>query len=62
MVLNSNVVPRVAHASAHLCQFIACNPERLSSDVVLRLLFCLPFQRLFRSLSSYLAYRHPHSD
>nr|KYP69430.1 hypothetical protein KK1_008620 [Cajanus cajan] len=59
MVLNSNVVARVAHASAHLCQFIACNPQRLSSDVVLRILFCLPFQHLFRSLSSYL--RH-HSD
>ncbi|KOM38537.1 hypothetical protein LR48_Vigan03g191900 [Vigna angularis] len=62
MVLNSNVVARVAHASAHLFQFIACNPERLSSDVVLHLLFCLPFHYLFRSLFSYLGYRHPHSD
>ncbi|WJX83091.1 hypothetical protein P8452_65778 [Trifolium repens] len=54
MVLNSGVVMRVAHVSARLCQYIACNPERLSSDAVLGLIFCLPFQRFIFSLSSYL--------
>ncbi|RHN47467.1 hypothetical protein MtrunA17_Chr7g0253341 [Medicago truncatula] len=56
MVLNSGVVMRVAHVSARLCQYIACNPEMLSSDAVLGLIFCLPFQRFFFSLSSYLGY------
>ncbi|KAK2362140.1 hypothetical protein QL285_087229 [Trifolium repens] len=62
MVLNSGVVMRVAHVSARLCQYIACNPERLSSDAVLGLIFCLPFQRFIFSLSSYLGYSTPHSD
>lgn len=62
MVLNSGVVMRVAHVSARLCQYIACNPEILRSDAVLGLIFCLPFQRLFFSLSSYLGYRIPHSN
>lgn len=62
MVLNSGVVMRVAHVSARLCQYIACNPEILRSDAVLGLIFCLPLQRLFFSLSSYLGYRTPHSD
>ncbi|KAK6941996.1 hypothetical protein RJ641_027373 [Dillenia turbinata] len=32
MVMNGPVVLRVAHVSADLCQYIACNPERLRSD------------------------------
>ncbi|OIW03300.1 hypothetical protein TanjilG_09947 [Lupinus angustifolius] len=71
MVLNSGVVVRVAHVSANLFQYIACNPEILQSDVVLQLLFCLPlqpFQRLALSLWSYLGYNYddvnhrPHSE
>ncbi|KAL1314386.1 hypothetical protein HN51_041187 [Arachis hypogaea] len=65
MVLNSGVVMSVAHVSANICQYIACNPERLTSDVVLDLLFCLPlqpFRRLALSLSTYLGYHTPHSD
>ncbi|KAI4330593.1 hypothetical protein MLD38_028868 [Melastoma candidum] len=48
MVMNASTVERVAHASATLCQFIACNPERFSSDRVLYLIFCFPFQNLRR--------------
>nr|XP_009797310.1 PREDICTED: uncharacterized protein LOC104243757 [Nicotiana sylvestris] len=48
MVFNSPVVVSVANLSADFCQFIACNPERLSSDQVLYLLFCYPFQQLHR--------------
>ncbi|KAM7251624.1 hypothetical protein ACFE04_023507 [Oxalis oulophora] len=32
MVLNSSMVVKVAKVSAELCQYIACNPERLSSE------------------------------
>ncbi|OAY44374.1 hypothetical protein MANES_08G144511v8 [Manihot esculenta] len=59
MVLNSNLVVTIANVSANLCQYIACNPERLSSDQVLNLLFCFPLQRLGRlalSLWTYLCY------
>ncbi|KAK4749841.1 hypothetical protein SAY87_027290 [Trapa incisa] len=48
MVLRCGVAVAVAHLSANLCQYIACNPERFSSDEVLRLIFCLPFQNLSR--------------
>ncbi|KAG2686345.1 hypothetical protein I3760_09G001900 [Carya illinoinensis] len=48
MVLNSHVAAWVANVSADLCQYIACNPERLSSDRVLHILFCVPFQYLHR--------------
>ncbi|KNA16530.1 hypothetical protein SOVF_088180 [Spinacia oleracea] len=48
MVLNSQVVVAVANASASVCQYIACNPEHLSSDQVLHLLFCFPFQQIRR--------------
>ncbi|XVE56982.1 hypothetical protein DITRI_Ditri04bG0055000 [Diplodiscus trichospermus] len=63
MVLNSSVVLTVANVSANVCQYIACNPERLSSDQVLHLLFCLPFHRLRRfadSLWLYLCFNPPH--
>ncbi|KAJ0810742.1 hypothetical protein HanPI659440_Chr01g0030411 [Helianthus annuus] len=50
MVMNSPLVVTVANISADLCQYIACNPERLSSDQVLHLLFCFPFQQ-FRRLA-----------
>ncbi|OWM78816.1 hypothetical protein CDL15_Pgr002987 [Punica granatum] len=46
MVLSAAVVAAVADVSANLCQYIACNPERFSSDQVLRLLFCFPFQHV----------------
>ncbi|KAI3471494.1 hypothetical protein Pfo_028144 [Paulownia fortunei] len=48
MVFNSPLVVRVAKVSANACQYIACNPERLSTDQVLQLLFCFPFQQLRR--------------
>lgn len=48
MVFNSPVIVGVAKVSANACQYIACNPERLSGDEVLRLLFCFPFQQLRR--------------
>ncbi|KAI9120442.1 hypothetical protein K1719_007475 [Acacia pycnantha] len=56
MVLNSGAAVRVAQVSANLCQYISCNPERFSSDTVLRLLFCLPFRRLALSLSTCLGF------
>ncbi|KAJ9179905.1 hypothetical protein P3X46_008217 [Hevea brasiliensis] len=59
MVLNSNLVATIANISANLCQYIACNPERLSSDQVLNLLFCFPLHHLGRlasSLWTYLCY------
>ncbi|KAM1305847.1 hypothetical protein ACFX2H_008310 [Malus domestica] len=54
MVLNSHVVVRVANISANLCQYIACNPERLSSHQVLHLLFCFPLHHLRRRLVAFL--------
>ncbi|KAL9379326.1 hypothetical protein Peur_027808 [Populus x canadensis] len=63
MVLNSSLMVTIANVSANLCQYIACNPERLSSDQVLHLLFCLPlhhFGRLALSFWTYLYY-HPTS-
>ncbi|CAB4316224.1 unnamed protein product [Prunus armeniaca] len=54
MVLNSNVVVRVANISANICQYIACNPERLSSHQVLHLLFCFPFHQLRRRLVAFI--------
>lgn len=50
MVLNSPLVLWVANISADLCQYVACNPERFSSDHVLYLIFCFPF-RHFRLIS-----------
>ncbi|GJZ38260.1 hypothetical protein Tco_0584451 [Tanacetum coccineum] len=48
MVMNSPLVVAVANISADICQYIACNPERLSSEHVLHLLFCFPFQQFRR--------------
>ncbi|KAF5725720.1 hypothetical protein HS088_TW23G00447 [Tripterygium wilfordii] len=48
MVLNGSVVVMVADISANLCQYLACNPERIRSDRVLYLLFCFPFQQFHR--------------
>ncbi|OIT34710.1 hypothetical protein A4A49_14008 [Nicotiana attenuata] len=48
MVFNSPIIVGVANISADLCQYIACNPERLSSDEVLYLLFCFPCQQFRR--------------
>ncbi|WRX16852.1 hypothetical protein QQP08_009339 [Theobroma cacao] len=45
MVLNSSVVVTVANVSANVCQYIACNPERLSSDQRRR---CLSLRLKFR--------------
>ncbi|OAY41936.1 hypothetical protein MANES_09G141000v8 [Manihot esculenta] len=59
MVLNSNLVVSIANVSANLCQYIACNPERLRSHEVLNLLFCFPLHHLGRlalSLWTYLCY------
>ncbi|KAK8604499.1 hypothetical protein V6N13_099439 [Hibiscus sabdariffa] len=68
MVLNSSAVVAIANLSANLCQYIACNPERLSSDQVLYLIFYLPCRhigRLADSLWLYLCFNppgHPLSD
>ncbi|KAJ8637939.1 hypothetical protein MRB53_012206 [Persea americana] len=48
MVFSSVLVATVATVSADLCQYIACNPQRLSSEEVLDLICCLPLQQLRR--------------
>ncbi|KAF6139278.1 hypothetical protein GIB67_021488 [Kingdonia uniflora] len=48
MVFNSVVVSTVANLSANICQYIACNPERLSNQQVLDLVCCFPLQQLGR--------------
>ncbi|CAL9086123.1 unnamed protein product [Musa textilis] len=48
MVFNAGWVTAVARASAEACQYVACNPERLSSEEVLDLLCCLPLRHLRR--------------
>ncbi|KAL1550071.1 hypothetical protein AAHA92_18085 [Salvia divinorum] len=48
MVFNSPAIVAVAKLSANACQYVACNPERLSADQVLNLLFCFPFRHLRR--------------
>ncbi|CAN4118638.1 unnamed protein product [Withania somnifera] len=49
MVFNSLLVVDVANLSADFWQFIDCsNTERLSSDQVLYLLLCFPFQQIRR--------------
>ncbi|KAF3442219.1 hypothetical protein FNV43_RR16135 [Rhamnella rubrinervis] len=58
-MLNSPAVVWVASVSANLWQYVACNPERLSSHRVLHIIFCVPFQSLRRlslSLSSFLCF------
>ncbi|CAA0837512.1 Unknown protein [Striga hermonthica] len=62
MVFNSPLVVGVAKVSANACQYIACNPERLSTDEVLHLLFCFPFQQLSRfafCLCSFFCFPNP---
>ncbi|KAK8657673.1 hypothetical protein V6N13_035900 [Hibiscus sabdariffa] len=53
MVVNGPVVVAVANLSANLCQYIACNPERLSSEQVLYLIFCLPCTHIGRLAHSF---------
>ncbi|XP_043690707.1 uncharacterized protein LOC122641516 [Telopea speciosissima] len=48
MVFSSVLVLAVANLSADVCQYIACNPERLSSQQVLELVCCIPLQQLGR--------------
>ncbi len=48
MVFNTPIIVSVATWSASACQLLSCNPERLSSDHVLRLLCCLPCRHLGR--------------
>merc|ERR1712226_250441 len=48
MVFNSLMVLSVAHVSADAWQYIACNPERLSSHQLLDLICCFPLQQLGR--------------
>lgn len=50
MVFNSVLMVDVANLSADFWQFIGCisNTERLSSDQILYLLFCFPFQQIRR--------------
>ncbi|KAJ7976381.1 Vacuolar fusion protein [Quillaja saponaria] len=65
MVLNSGLAVKVANVSADVCQYIACNPERLSTDTVLQLLFCFPLQELRTftiSLWTFLRYRSYDDD
>ncbi|KAJ0078512.1 hypothetical protein Patl1_22932 [Pistacia atlantica] len=56
MVLNSSMVVRVANVSANVCQFVACNPQRLPTDQVLHLLCCVPFQQFRRLALSFWTY------
>ncbi|ESR56666.1 hypothetical protein CICLE_v10023092mg [Citrus x clementina] len=56
MVLNSSVVLTIANVSANVCQYIACNPERLPVDQVLHLLCCLPLRHLRRLAFSFWAF------
>ncbi|KAK9201214.1 hypothetical protein WN944_016415 [Citrus x changshan-huyou] len=56
MVLNSSVVLTIANVSANVCQYIACNPERLPADQVLHLLCCLPLRHLRRLAFSFWAF------
>nr|DAD30154.1 TPA_asm: hypothetical protein HUJ06_031622 [Nelumbo nucifera] len=48
MVFNSLLVVAVANLSANVCQYIACNPEILTSQQVLELVCCLPLRQLGR--------------
>ncbi|KAG6520020.1 hypothetical protein ZIOFF_017049 [Zingiber officinale] len=48
MVFHAGWVGAVARLSAEACQYVACNPERLSSDEALELIFCLPLRHLRR--------------
>ncbi|WOL04234.1 hypothetical protein Cni_G12955 [Canna indica] len=48
MVFNAWWVEAVARVSAEACQYVACNPERLSSEEVLDLICCLPLRHLRR--------------
>lgn len=48
MVYSTGWVVAVARTSADLCQYAACNPERLSSDEALDAIFCLPMRFLSR--------------
>jgi hypothetical protein len=48
MVHSTAWVVVVARTSADLCQYAACNPERLSSDETLDAIFCLPMRVLSR--------------
>ncbi|KAG1347603.1 hypothetical protein COCNU_06G014320 [Cocos nucifera] len=48
MVFNSRWVAAVATVSADACQYVACNPDRLSSEQVLELICCLPLHQLRR--------------
>lgn len=48
MVFSSVLLATVATVSADLCQYIACNPQRLSSEEVLDLICCFPLQQLRR--------------
>lgn len=56
MVFRSGWVAGAARASAELSQYVACNPERLSGEEVLRLLCCLPLRHLLRLASSVLSF------
>ncbi|KAL7174704.1 hypothetical protein ACSBR2_033861 [Camellia fascicularis] len=48
MVFNSLVVLTVANISADVWQYIACFPERISSDQLLDLVCCFPLQQFGR--------------
>ncbi|PSR90269.1 Serine/threonine-protein kinase pats1 [Actinidia chinensis var. chinensis] len=48
MVFNSLLVLSVANKSADVWQYIACFPERISSDQLVDLVCCLPLQQLGR--------------
>ncbi|GMP92148.1 hypothetical protein CsSME_00042492 [Camellia sinensis var. sinensis] len=48
MVFNSLVVLTVANISADVWQYVACFPERISSDQLLDLVCCFPLQQFGR--------------
>ncbi|KAK3204868.1 hypothetical protein Dsin_018914 [Dipteronia sinensis] len=50
MVLNSEIVLRVAHVSGEMWQYLSCvpSPERMSRQQLLDVVCCLPLQQLGR--------------
>ncbi|KAG6512800.1 uncharacterized protein LOC121976982 [Zingiber officinale] len=48
MVFHAGRAVAVARLSADACQYVACNPERMSSDEALDLICCLPLRHLRR--------------
>ncbi|KAG6516573.1 hypothetical protein ZIOFF_027038 [Zingiber officinale] len=48
MVFRAGWAVAVVRLSAEACQYVACNPERMSSDEALDLICCLPLRHIRR--------------